>query len=206
MSKVKVKICGITNLPDARAALKMGADFLGFVFAKSPRCVSVLQARKIIAHLPREAQTVGVFVNENVARLNRWAQLLGLKYVQLHGDESPAYCRKVKLPVIKALRIRTVANLKAVPKYKNVFAVLLDAYVIGRRGGTGRTFNWRWAAQARRYHKRIFLSGGLTAENVAAAVERVKPYAVDASSSLESYPGKKNRRHLRRFLNNAKIT
>lgn len=202
---MKVKICGITNLADAKAALSFGADFIGFIFAKSPRRITPEKAKQIIARLPKSTKTVGVFVNENAADVNQIAKELKLKYVQLHGDEAPAYCKKVKAKIIKVIRPRSRRDLKKIKKYKKAYAILLDTYSKARRGGTGRTFNWDLAVLAKKLHPRIILSGGLTPKNAASAAKQAKPFALDVSSGVEKRPGKKGRRRLRKFLSSARI-
>ncbi len=196
-SKVKVKICGITNWADARAACEAGADFLGFNFyPPSPRYVTPRKARTIVRRLPETVAAVGVFVNEPEEAILRTARLVGLKYVQLHGDESPAvvsHLRRLLHPakVIKAIRVRRKIRAASLIRFQKASAILLDGFDAHRRGGTGKTFNWSLVrhASARR---RLFLAGGLTPENVAEAIRTAQPYAIDLCSGLESKPGKKD--------------
>ncbi|MBU0686284.1 MAG: phosphoribosylanthranilate isomerase [Candidatus Margulisbacteria bacterium] len=202
---MKIKICGITSLADAKAAASLQADFLGFIFAKSPRKISVARAERIIYRLPIDVKAVGVFVNEDADKVNQVVCRLALPYVQLHGDESPEYCAKIKTRVIKVIRPRSRKDLEEIKKYKDVFAVLLDTYSKTKRGGTGKTLDWKLAKEAKKYHPHIMLSGGLTPENVAEAVKKVKPFAVDVSSGVEKSPGKKNIQGLRKFIHNARI-
>lgn len=203
MGPVRVKICGITCLEDALQAIDAGADALGFVFyAGSPRCLSPDQAKAIIAALPPFVSAVGLFVNEKPHRISDIARYCCLDLIQLHGDESPARCRMEGLRVIKAIRVRDEQSLAAAAEYP-VRALLLDAWVAGRYGGTGETFNWALAAeQARRGP--VILAGGLTPQNVAAAVAAVKPFAVDVSSGVESTPGRKDFGKVAAFIRNAK--
>jgi phosphoribosylanthranilate isomerase len=197
---VKVKICGITNLEDAVMAVEAGADALGFVFFQgSPRYIFPEQAAVIIKSLPPFVQTVGLFVNEDSATVNATADLCGLDLVQLHGEETPEYCETVNRRVIKAFRVRDVSILDDMKSYR-VAATLLDTWSTAALGGTGKTFNWEIAAVAAASH-RIILAGGLTPENVAEAVRKVGPYAVDVSSGVESGPGKKNSELVKRFFN-----
>ncbi len=199
---VVVKICGITNLKDALAAVSAGADALGFNFYKqSPRYIAPSAALKIIEQLPDSVMSVGVFVNaggpDEVARV---ADQIGLKAVQLHGDESPAYCRALKGRfVIKALRVAEGFEPSRVKEFETD-AILLDAYSRRARGGTGRVVDWDVAREVRELHPKLFLAGGLSAENVADAVTAVRPFAVDACSSLESEPGKKDFGRVRAFI------
>ena len=200
---VKVKICGITTLDDARMAVDAGADALGFVFYdKSPRCINPVAAANIIAKLPPFIQTVGLFVNEEIGQINWTADFCGLDVVQLHGDETPEDCQDVNRRVIKAFRIQNIVSIDPLKKYQ-VSGYLLDAWSPDAFGGTGRTFNWEVAAAARQYG-RIILAGGLSPDNVAEALQVVKPYAVDVSSGVESAPGKKDAEKVKMFIKRAK--
>ena len=197
---VRIKICGITNEEDALAAARFGADALGFIFAPSPRRISPHKARKIIKALPPLVQTVGVFVDEDFGEVSSVAQMCGLDILQFHGSESADYCESFHRRVIKAVRLRDRQDLKGLAEYDGVVrALLLDTYVADKLGGTGITFNWQWAVEAGRYG-RIILAGGLNSENVAAAITIVKPYGVDASSSLEHSPGVKDHEKMRQFI------
>ncbi len=196
---VKIKICGITNLEDALLAVDAGADALGFVFfTKSPRHIFPEQATDIIKRLPPFVQTVGLFVNEDLDIVNTTADLCGLDLVQLHGEETPEFCQSVKRRVIKAFRVKDITSLEEIRSY-HVAACLLDAWSPSAYGGTGKTFNWEIAA-ATVASGHVILAGGLTPENVAEAVQIVKPYAVDVSSGVESEPGKKDARLMQRFI------
>ena len=194
-----VKICGITNLVDARAAVEAGADALGFNFYRpSPRYISPKDARAIVDQLPSEVFTVGVFVNEESPQdVMLIAEQAGVTGLQLHGDESPEYCAALAQHfVIKAFSAATGLSIQ---KY-NVSAAMLDAGDKKIRGGTGRVVDWSVAARFRELVPRLFLAGGLSAENVAKAIETVKPYAVDACSLLEDSPRKKNHELIRAFV------
>lgn len=200
---VKVKICGITSLDDARMAVDAGADALGFVFyEKSPRFVNPVAAAKIIAKLPPFIQTVGLFVNEEIEKINWTADFCGLDLVQLHGDESPEDCQEVNRRVIKAFRIQNIVSIEPLKKFQ-VSGYLLDAWCPDCYGGTGKTFNWEVAAAARQYG-RIILAGGLAPDNVIEALRAVQPYAVDVSSGVESAPGKKDAAKVKEFIKRAK--
>ncbi len=191
---VKVKICGITNLKDARQALKAGADFIGFNFySRSPRYVTPRAARRILQHLPKTTASVGVFVNEPENEMLKIARQVGLDYLQLHGEESPTTIAHLarNLPVIKAVRVRDSFRTAELARYRHVSAFLLDGFDRSRRGGSGKTFRWNVALRAKRAG-RIFLAGGLTAENVSKAIRAAKPYAVDVCSGVEAKPGKKD--------------
>lgn len=202
----RVKVCGITNLEDALAALEAGADMLGFNFyARSPRYVSPAAARKIIERLPKGVTPVGVFVNESApAEVERIAREAGLGAVQLHGDESPAYCQSLHgLTTIKALRVGAEYSVESAAAYATD-AVLLDSYVTGARGGTGHTFDWTLAALTRERVPRLLLAGGLNPDNVATAVAAVRPYAVDVCSGVETAPGRKSPELMRLFVEQVK--
>lgn len=200
---VKVKICGITSYEDARAAVDAGADALGFVFFdKSPRYVNPMTVANIIAKIPPFIQTVGLFVNEEIEQVNWTADYCGLDLVQLHGDETPEDCLEVKRRVIKAFRMKNIVSIEPLEKFQ-VSGYLLDAWCPDCYGGTGKTFNWEMAAVASKYG-RIILAGGLSADNVAQALQAVQPYAVDVSSGVESAPGKKDADKVRKFIRLAK--
>ena len=199
---VRVKICGITNLDDALGAVDAGADALGFNFyRRSPRYITPQDARRIIGRLPESVLAVGVFVNEaEPETVARMASDANLKAVQLHGDESPAYARALKnFFVIKALRVSEDFVPERVTEYETE-AILLDSFDSRERGGTGRTFDWEVARRVRELVPKLYLAGGLSVENVAEAVERVEPYAVDACSRLESAPGRKDLERVREFI------
>jgi len=198
---IRIKICGITNLEDALLAAELGADALGFIFySKSPRKVEPETAREIIAHLPPFVTAVGVFVDEDAGVVQDLAAKVGLDWVQLHGQESPDYCRSLGRRVIKGFRIRDENSLMELEPYRDaVQALLLDTYKPGQVGGTGEVFDWHLAREARKYG-RIILAGGLTAENVAQAITIASPAAVDAASGTEAAPGRKDPEKLRAFL------
>ena len=198
---VRVKICGITNLEDALLAAELGADALGFIFyPKSPRQVAPETAREIIAQLPPFVAAVGVFVDQAAAVVQEVAAQVGLDWVQLHGQESPEYCRNLGRKVIKGFRIQDEDSLRLLADYHEAAqALLLDAYKKGQVGGTGTAFDWRLAREAQPYG-RIILAGGLTPENVAQAIAIALPAAVDAASGTEAAPGKKDPAKLRAFF------
>jgi phosphoribosylanthranilate isomerase len=201
---IYVKICGITSLEDAHAAVDSGADALGFVFyPPSPRYVTPEQAEQIIKTLPPFVTTVGLFVDVTLATVNRTVACCGLDRVQLHGRETPEFCRQITRPVIKAIRIKNAESLTHVADYM-VSAYLLDAYVEGALpGGTGASFSWDLAARAKSYGP-LILAGGLTPENVEIAIDQVRPYGVDVSTGVERAPGVKDHRKVRQFIARAK--
>lgn len=187
----KIKICGLTRLKDALSACKFGADAVGFVFAESPRRISVKKAAAICSKLPGSVSRVGVFVDQSAEVINGAVKKCRLDYVQLHGDESPAFCKKIKAPVIKAFRVKRDLLVPAVKKYK-VAAILLDSFSPVFRGGTGKTFDWKIAVRIKKSGLPLILSGGLNARNLASAIKRVRPSAVDLSSGVEVRPGIKS--------------
>jgi len=202
-AKVRVKVCGITCIEDALMAARCGADALGFVFyAGSPRCVRPQDVKRIVATLPPFVTTVGLFVNEDPSRVTEILDICGLDVAQLHGDEAPADCVLPPHRVIKAFRVQDQNSLSTLPAYE-VSAFLLDSYVAGSYGGTGHRFNWDLAAEAASRYP-VILAGGLTPENVADAVQRVRPYAVDVSSGVESSPGRKDPNKVAAFVRRAK--
>ncbi len=200
-----VKVCGITNPEDARVAADASADAIGLLFAESSRRVSVERAREIVAALPDGVLKVGVFVNESSAEILRIAGEVGLDIAQLHGDETPEKAAEVRdggLGVMKALRVRDAGMLAEMELY-DVDLFLLDAYSDRARGGTGERFDWG-LAKSLKDRDNIVVSGGLGPDNVREAVEFFEPYGVDASSSLEDAPGRKNHERVRRFVSAAK--
>lgn len=203
---VKVKICGITNLEDALASCEYGADALGFIFyKKSPRFIEPERVRDIIKDLPPFVTTVGVFVDEDADKINEIVKEVGLNVVQLYSKELPEFCEGIRSKVIKVFRIQgsRVQEFKDEMKKYRVSAYLLDTYQEGMPGGTGETFNWKIAKEAKGFG-RIILAGGLTPQNVAEAVKTVMPYAIDVSSGVEERPGKKDLKKVKEFIERAK--
>jgi phosphoribosylanthranilate isomerase len=202
---VRIKICGITNLADAELAASLGAHALGFIFyAKSPRSVRPDAAREIIRNLPPLVMSVGVFVDEAAEVVREIAATAGLDWVQLHGQEPPDYCRALQRRVIKGFRIKDAGSLSVLPTYRgSVQAFLLDTYKAGTAGGTGETFDWGLARQAKELGP-VILAGGLNPGNVAQAIQEVQPAAVDVASGVEATPGKKDPEKLRKFFEAAK--
>lgn len=197
---VKIKICGITDLADAVAAAEAGADFLGFNFyPPSPRFIDPVAAQAILKEIgPRVSATVGVFVNETLAKIAATVLTSGVDLVQLHGDEPPAFCDQIGRPVIKALRVGGRQDLEGMEKYK-VWGILIDSRT-PEFGGSGRRPDWALAAEAGRRCERLILAGGLTPENVGEAIRAARPWAVDAASGLESRPGHKDRVKIKQFI------
>jgi phosphoribosylanthranilate isomerase len=208
---VRVKICGITNLEDARAAIDAGADMLGFNFYRpSPRFIEPREAKKIIGAVREESgdralTLVGVFANEaSPETVMRIVAATGVDAVQLHGEESIEFCAGVKqllsdIFLIKVLRVTAAFDPAETEKY-DADAIMLDAFHRELQGGTGQVVDWTVARSARELVPRLFLAGGLSPENVRQAIAAVSPYAVDACSSLESAPGRKNAERMKEFV------
>lgn len=199
--QIKVKICGMTQLKDALFAVEQGVDAVGFIFyKKSPRAVTMKTVREIITKLPPLVDTVGVFVNESAERVNKIADYCGLDLVQLHGEESPVFCRKIHRRVIKAFRVKDLQSIKQLEKFP-VSGFLLDTFSDDLHGGTGKTFDWNLALPAKKMGP-VILAGGLTPRNILQAVRQVRPYGVDVCSGVEKSPGIKDLEKVRAFLKN----
>lgn len=204
MSAVRSKICGITRVEDALAAAAAGADAIGLVFyAKSPRAVSVEQAQQIIAALPPFVTTVGLFVDMPRPELQQILAQVPLDLLQFHGDESVEQCEGYGRPYIKALRVKAGDDIAAqMAQYPSASGVLLDTFVEGVPGGTGLAFDWSLVPAE--LPKPVILAGGLTPDNVATAIDRVRPYAVDISGGVESAKGIKDADKVRAFIRAAR--
>ncbi|TWE09728.1 phosphoribosylanthranilate isomerase [Pseudomonas sp. AG1028] len=200
MSVVRSKICGITRLEDALAAVAAGADAIGLVFyAPSPRAVTIAQAQAIVAGLPPFVTTVGLFVDMPPREIEGVLAAVPLDLLQFHGDESPADCEALRRPYIKALRVRAGDDVAAqVDAYPGARAVLLDTFVDGVPGGTGQAFDWSLVPA--QLSKPVILAGGLTPGNVAAAIAQVRPYAVDVSGGVEVSKGIKDAHKVKDFV------
>jgi phosphoribosylanthranilate isomerase len=191
-----VKICGVTRAEDARAAVEAGASAIGFVFwPESPRFIDPYRARAIRASLPPFVTAVGVFVNQPFEYVSGVASLVRLGAVQLHGDEPPAFASRLAAPVLKALPLEAAGD-RVLAAWPDEITVLLDVHDPVKRGGTGRTIDWD-AAAAIAARRPIVLAGGLTPDNVAGAVARVRPSGIDVSSGVEVSPGIKDHRRVR---------
>ncbi|HCI12730.1 MAG TPA: phosphoribosylanthranilate isomerase [Gallionellaceae bacterium] len=200
----RIKICGITRAEDAMAVAASGADAIGLVFyAKSPRHASAEQAAQLAAVLPPFVTTVGLFVDADAAFVREVLRVVPLDVLQFHGDETPEYCAQFGRPYLKAIRVKAgVDLLQCAAQFSTAQALLLDAYVAGVPGGTGATFDW--GLIPRQLPLPVILSGGLDAENVAEAIERVRPYAVDVSSGVEVGKGIKDAAKVAAFVNEVK--
>lgn len=191
--RTRVKVCGITNPEDARTAVTAGADALGVVLAESSRQLTIAEAARVLAEVPPLVARVGVFVNADPEFVAEAVTRIGLTYVQFHGDESPEACAAAPVPVIKASQVGTSFALEELEPFGGtVAAFLLDATDACKRGGTGRTFDWRLLTRNRPGGAPLFLAGGLSPQNVAEAIRIARPFAVDVSSGVEEHPGHKD--------------
>ena len=203
---VRVKICGITRQQDLHAACQAGADALGFVFyEKSPRHVTIAAAAALVSELPPFVQSVGLFVNADPAFIEAVLRDVPLDLLQFHGDETPAECARHGRPYIKAVRVnRDTDLLKCAADFDAARGLLLDAYVPGVPGGTGERFDWSLIPPD--LPKAVILSGGLAPDNVAEAIQRVRPWAVDVSSGVEQAKGIKDAHKIAQFIAKAKAS
>lgn len=203
MSAVRVKICGITRLEDVTACVEAGADALGFVFtARSKRFVDPEQAVVLAREVPPFVCRVGLFMNAEPAEVRRTLERVPLNLLQFHGDEAAGDCEQFDRPYIKAVSMAPGSDWRAVVnEHRNAAGFLLDSHAPGAAGGTGKVFDWDSIPSI---GAPVLLAGGLTCENVAAAVRRVRPWAVDVSSGVEDAPGVKNHLKVRQFISEAK--
>ncbi len=201
MYRTRVKICGITNLEDAKAAVNAGADAIGLVFYKnSPRYISINKAREIVENVTAFVNCVGLFVNSDKEFIDTVLEKVSLDTLQFHGDESEQACALYNKPYIKAIRMDEEINLpEEVEKYFSAKALLLDTYVEGLAGGTGTIFNW--GRIPKNLRKPIILAGGLNASNVKDAIKQISPYAVDVSGGVEIEKGRKDPNKIKEFIN-----
>jgi phosphoribosylanthranilate isomerase len=198
--RVRVKICGITRLEDAEAAVGLGADAIGFIlWPKSPRVISLDEAARIANALPPFVTRVGVFVNPSLNEAREAVDRVGLDAVQLHGDETPGAFRALPVRCLKVATLESDDDIRAVAAWPADVMPLVDAADRERRGGTGRVANWTRAAQVS-FVRPIVLSGGLTADNVSQAIAATRPWAVDVSSGVETSPGVKSVERMEKFF------
>jgi phosphoribosylanthranilate isomerase len=199
----KIKICGITNLNDAKIAVDYGADAIGFVFAESVRQVNREKVKALVQKLPPFVTFVGLFVNETAKNIENICRYCGLNAVQLHGNEPPGFLDKLKrYKVIKAFRIKNERDINPINKYKSD-AVLLDGYAENKMGGSGAAFDWKIVKKVKTSSP-IIIAGGLTHVNVSRAIKIANPYGVDVSSGVEIRPGKKDRKLIKKFIDAVK--
>jgi phosphoribosylanthranilate isomerase len=198
---IKVKICGLTNKTDVDNAVKLGADMLGFIlYKKSKRFIELNEVKNIIKDVPRNILKVGVFVNEKIDILKDIINKNIFDILQLHGTESPSYCDELKsISIFKAFGLNSKKDLNILTKYK-VAGYLLDTHKKGKFGGTGKTFDWELAKEAKKIVSPIILSGGLNPYNIFDAINIVDPWAVDVSSGVEKSPGKKDKEKMKQFI------
>ncbi len=198
-----VKICGITNLNDAKIAVDYGTDAIGFVFAESVRKVSEKKVKTIVQKLPPFVTFVGLFVNETAKNIGDVCKYCGLDAIQLHGNEPPNFLNRLRqYKIIKAFRIRTVSDIHPITRYK-VNAILLDGYADNKMGGAGISFDWEIVKKVKASSP-IIIAGGLTHLNVLHAIKIANPYGVDVSSGVEDKPGKKDKRLIKKFIDAVK--
>jgi len=198
---VNVKICGITDYKTAQFAIEAGVDAIGFVFAESKRQISVSKAKEIIQTIPKHILKIGVFVNETKENVESIFEEVGLTHIQLHGDESPAFCQALRYPVIKAIRIESESDIDQIDAYSCDY-ILVDSPRGPYRGGNGTTFNWNLFIH-KNIERKLILAGGLTIDNVLLASEIVKPVMVDVSSGVET-DGKKDEKKIEAFIKTVK--
>ncbi len=198
--RVRVKICGITSVQDALTAVKHGADAIGLVFyAPSSRNVSIAQAQEIARQIPAFVSVVGLFVNAEASFVNKVISQVKINLLQFHGDETPVACSQFSLPFIKAIRVKPDTNLiQCAIDFSAAKALLLDTYTEGLMGGTGHVFDWDLIPK--QMAKPVILAGGLTADNVAQAIQKVQPYAVDVSGGVEMSKGIKDADKIAAFM------
>lgn len=196
----RVKFCGFTHQDDVAQAVALGADALGFVFyGPSSRYVSPEHAQTLTRSVPAFVTRVGLFVNEEAETVQRIFEIARLNLIQYHGEESPEFCDAIRLPYIKAFRVRKGMDLRTeMDRYPNASGFLLDAYVKGQPGGTGERFDWELIPQS---HAPIILAGGLTPDNAKDAIDQVAPWALDVSGGIETKPGRKDPDKMARFMN-----
>lgn len=198
-----VKICGITDVTHAIQAVETGADAVGFVFAESKRKISVAEAASIAHVLPTSVKKIGVFVNMPKQELENTAQIVGLDYVQLHGDETLKFCKSLAVPYIKAMRVKSEEDLSLASIYEDAAYILLDSASGPYRGGNGTRFNWDLLKNRYIDRSRLILAGGLTIRNVKEAISTVKPAMVDVSSGVETN-GIKDGEKIKQFIKQVK--
>lgn len=204
-----VKICGLTNWDDAELVASSGANALGFIFAASKRQISPQKAKEIISYLPRDLEKVGVFMDQDSREVRKIAEYCSLTGLQFHGNEPPQYCKDFKdFTVIKAFRVNTERGWQGIATYiktKSVDRILLDTYVPGVPGGTGKTFPWNLVNSRKNWEEiPLIIAGGLNPENVAIVIREVKPFGIDVGSGVEREPGKKDEQKIKQFIHEVK--
>lgn len=201
MNDVRVKICGLTRAADVDVAIEAGADVVGFIYARSPRQLDVTTGASLAEAAAGRAQRVGLFMDQDASQVQAVIDAVPLDLLQFHGRESNAFCRSFGLPFIKAVSMLDESADRAILSYPDADGVLLDSHAPGGAGGTGQTFDWNRQVAS---EKPLWLAGGLNPDNVAEAVRRFQPFAVDVSSGVENAPGLKDPDRVRAFITNAK--
>lgn len=198
--RVRVKMCGMTRRQDIAYAAELGVDAIGLIFfPQSSRCVSIDQAKQLLQHPPLFVEVVAVLVNPAEAEVKKIIDELPVSCLQFHGDESPEFCRKFKMPYIKSIAAHSTTDiLDAASKWADASAILLDTPCDHHRGGTGNVFDWSVVPE--QASTRFVLAGGLTPDNVESAIHSVVPYAVDVCTGVEQTPGVKDHAKMKRFI------
>ncbi len=199
MRNVKIKICGITNLQDALTCIDNGANALGFIFCKSKRKVDLDIVKPIIKEVPAFVSTVAVFMNNTKEEIEHIINNVHIDVIQFHGNENEEFCLQFNKKVIKSISISQIEDIERIELYPKLNTVALDTKC-KEGGGSGKTFNWSIANEAKKYNKKIMLAGGLNPDNVQDAINIVHPYIVDVSSGVEDSPGKKNEHKIKDFI------
>ena len=201
---VRVKVCGITRCEDAKIAVQLGVDAIGFVFwPKSVRYISPDLARQIATNIPPFICTVGVYVDPDLEWVEETVKVAKINLLQFHGDESPEFCNQFSQPYIKAIRVKQDTDLLQYVKwYSTAKGLLLDTYTVDMPGGTGHVFDWRLIPQ--HLPMPLILSGGLNSNNVAMAIKQIQPWAVDVSSGVEASKGIKDEKKIFAFMQGVK--
>ena len=203
--QMPVKICGITSFRDASIAIDYGVSAVGFIFyKKSKRFIKPEIVGEWIQNVPKHIKKVGVFVDEDIDDISKIVDILGLDFIQLHGNESPEYCNLINTPIIKAFRVSENFDINILDKYK-VSAFLFDNYKKGEMGGTGETFNWNVISKLKTSTP-IILSGGLSYKNILNAIDKVSPSAIDLNSGVEVAPGIKDEEKINKIFKKLKHT
>ena len=203
---MKIKICGITNKEDALNAIALEVDAIGFIFYEnSPRYITPEKVEEIILDLPPFIHTLGVFVNEEEGKIKEISQRCKLTGIQLHGSEAPDFCTKFTLPTIKAIAVSDENDIQKISQYKGCAnGILLDTKAKNVHGGTGKTFDWGLALQAKEYDTPLILSGGINSNNIGKAIKMVSPYGIDICSGVEKEPGLKDYNKMKILLESIK--
>jgi len=199
MTTVRIKICGLTRVEDVKSAIEAGVDAVGFVFTKSPRRISAETAIELVNHVPKGVLRVGLFLNQDRSEIGQVVNSVPLDILQFHGSETERECSAFDLPWLKAVAMENAQSARQAERdFPNAMGLLLDSHSAGKRGGSGRIFDWSLASPV---SKPVWLAGGLNAENVARAISIVRPFAVDVSSGVEASPGIKDATRIMAFVN-----